>query len=534
MGQASPLANPVNFIDPTLQTQQAQLDRQQALAAQLRSSSFQDSPSNGGRVSWTQGLARLADALVGKSLQKKADTAQSDLAGKYGAALGRMFGGGQPQGAAPIDAAPDAPAQLLALPATDQSIDIPPQPQPPAAAPAPASMPAGAGAPSRGPLSLTGDPQQDMSMYAMAPDKYMEGVIASHSPVEFAKFLQQSGIDPSSPIGRQLMQSNLAKQNYVAPVTGRPGAIQRDPYTNQIIGVDPQNIEGLNPVVQNGQFTGSYTPAPGAAPGVAQMEAAKAGGRATQNPVQVFDPTTGAPMFSTQAQVAGAAHNGQPMQAGPGLGAQAAFNVTGTNSANAFQDISNGAADVPNRIYALNQMGQIAADPKAQFGAGSEGLNQFRGHLATLAQGMGIAAPTPLQATNANEFQKWATQYSARSGQELGLSGSDARTQLAVHATPNGEMTREALQSVIPQMVGIENAKQGYANAANSWQQQHGPQTVQQFRAEWNKVYDPAIYTHMSQGPQAFAGWVKSLSPAEAAAARQKYITLKSIGALPQ
>jgi len=83
-------------------------------------------------------------------------------------------------------------------------------------------------------------------------------------------------------------------------------------------------------------------------------------------------------------------------------------------------------------------------------------------------------------------------------------------------------------------MAGIEHAKQGYASAAVAWQQAHGPDTAQEFRAEWNKIYNPAIYTHMVQGPQAFVGWVKSLNPQQAAQVRQQYVQLKQLGALPQ
>jgi hypothetical protein len=549
-------ASPTALIAPDLAAQQQANQQQLALAQALREQSLQeDKVDPGSHVSWTQGLARLAEALAAKHDFKQANAQTGDMARQYATALRGQFGApSSPTPATAPDSAPaslgnalagnpqPAPAQIPnpsygsggidddgnQSPTMPAPVTVPAAPSQSALQPDPAPV-----APTMGPMSLSGNREQDMMQYEMAPEEYIKAVIASHSPTDFSKMLIQAGVDPNGPLGKQLMQAQIAKQNNIPLVSGRPGApmYRQD---GSVAAMSPQNIEGANPDIQDGRFTGAYSAAPGAAGVIASTAAAKAGGAATYHPMTAFDPTTGAPIITTDALAATAAAGGRPMEAGPRLGAAAAANVTGTNSANAFQDISNGAADVPNRIYALKNMASIVADPRSQFGPGSEASNTFKGTLAQIAQSAGIAAPSPAATTNADEFGKWATQYSARSGQELGLSGSDARTQLAVHATPNGEMTKQALQSVIPQMIGIETAKQGYATAANLWQQQHGPQTVQQFRTEWNKVYDPSIYTHMVQGHAAFAAWVNSLTPAQAAQTRQKYKVLYQIGALPQ
>lgn len=554
----------VNPLDPggaaALQVQQQAIQRQQAIAQQLQGDSFkEDQVAPGSRVSWTQGLARLADALVAKNIYKKAQGQQVDIATKQGQMMGRMFGldnsgigrgdyvspngpsdnvSNSPQRQNPVaqiadQLAPQAQAEAQANPMPADSAVVPPQaapqPQPPAPQPAPQEQ-------GRAPMSLSGNPVQDYTDYSMNPEEYTKQLIQQHAPNDMAKAVAQANAALArGDVGTATaLLQNIQKQNYIAPMNVRQGGMVYNPITKKIELQTAQAPEGS--MVNYGPDGKPINIAPieGGAAAIQTENAAKAVGSAAGDLVQVFDPATHQMVKVPKSAVLSGAANGQPpMAAAPPLGAGAAFDVTGKNSANAFQDISNGAADVPNRIYALKQMQTLTADPNSKFGAGSEGLNHFNSLLGTISQSTGIQFD-PKAATNANEFQKWATQYSARSGQELGLSGSDARTQLAVHATPNGEMTRQALQSVVPQMIGIENAKQGYAQAANVWQQNHGPQSVQEFRTEWNKVYNPSIYTHMAQGPQAFAAWAKGLSKSDAAQVRQQYIQLKQLGALPQ
>lgn len=541
----------VNPLDPggaaALQVQQQAIQRQQALAQALQSQSMDEiRVPSGSRVSWSQGLAKVAQALAAKSIYKKTQGQQVDLATKQGNMLGDMFGIKRPQTSpgdnvsntpqSPVaqiaaQLAPQAQAEAQANPMPADSAVVPPQaqPQPAPQQPMPQEQ-------TRAPMSLSGNPTQDYTDYSMNPEEYTKALIAQHAPNDMAKTIAQAraAMANGDIATAQALLANVGKQNYIPPVSVRQGGVALDPTTHQPIFQAAQAPEGSNVNYGPDGKAQSITPIEGGAAAIQTASAAKAVGGAAADFMQVFDPATHQMVnVPKSALLSGAAHGQMPTAAAPPLGADAAFKVTGTNSANAFQDISNGAADVPNRIYALKQMQTLTADPNSKFGVGSEGLNHFNSLLGTISQSTGIQFD-PKAATNANEFQKWATQYSARSGQELGLSGSDARTQLAVHATPNGEMTRQALQSVVPQMIGIENAKQGYAQAANVWQQNHGPQSVQEFRTEWNKVYNPSIYTHMAQGPQAFSAWAKSLSKSDAAQVRQQYIQLKQLGALPQ
>lgn len=547
-------ASPQALIAPDLIAQQQANEQQLALAQALREKAFQDDQvPAGSRVSWTQGLARLGEALAARKINKDANAKTGDMARQYAAALAAKFQAPQPAptaaatGAAlappqPADPSQDISGAMSGLNQQAQAVGVPVQnPQqassvPPVAAatdPAPAPpSPAGAGV-----WSLSGNPQQDMSDYMLNPDKYGEAVIASHAPVDMAKAVQQAqaAMARGDMATASALLANIQKQNNIPLVSGRPGAPMFD-HTGHIVGMSPQNIEGQNPVIENGAFTGAYTTAPGAMEGVQALSAAKAVGAASGDMVDVYNPATQSMIKVPKSVLLGnAANGGAPMQAGPALGEASAANVTGTNSANGFQAISEGAADVPNRKLALGQMAALVNDPNTILGPGSSTAAGFAGRFNTFAQTAGIPAHFNANTvTNGQEFQKWASQYSARSAQELGLQGSDARMNLAVHATPNGEMTAGALKAIIPQMVGFENAKQGRANAAVAWQQAHGPASLQQFNTAWNQIYDPKVYTLMAQGPKAFAGAVAQMKPAEAAQLRQKYIALKQAGALPQ
>lgn len=563
--------SPMTAVAPDLQVQQAQIQRQQALAQQLREMSMQDSPSNGGAVSWTQGLARVAQALRASKLQKSADARQTDLGRQQGAVLRSMFGMGSPAtGASAADApASDPPAPggntpsyanplaagvasaasqpiapggspsfgtdmgntLSSLTPEDGSAPPPPPSQTPASSPAPApaavSSSSAAGN-SPGPWSLTGSPAQDFSMYAMNPDEYGKAVIAAHAPVDMAKTMQQAraALDRGDMATAQALLANVEKQNYIAPVSVRAGGVALDPHTGKPMFQAVQAPEGSNVNYGPDGKAASITPIQGAGQAIQAAAAAKSFGSKAGELVQVYNPGTGQMEWRPQqAVLQGGAGGG--IAAGAPLGAQAAANVTGTNSANEFKTISDGAADVPNRKYALSQMAAIVADPKSVLGPGSEAWNHTIGKLATLT---GTDAPAT---SKYDEFSKWANQYSARSAQELGLSGSDARVQIAIHATPNGEMTKPALAAIIPQMVGLENAKQGQANAAVAWQRTHGAADVQAFRTQWNQVYDPRIYTAMAQGPAAVQHLMKTVSASDRQALIRKSQALAAMGALP-
>lgn len=595
-------SSPINFwnvLAPDQAVEQAQIDRRRALAQALMGQSLQSDVPQRGAMSWTQGAARLAQALSAGFVNRRADKQQPSLNQQLASQLRGNFGhygsGPNPDGTmsatsnvdtppqAPDIAAPGpvsagtAPSSLPAPPATpaprpantgqvsevpgdssstfDQAFGpdtlaalqngtpLPPIPQPQSAAPSVAAAPPAAAAnppapptaPSQpwqpGPWSLTGDPSTDMSLAAgMGLPAYLAKVADARMPTDFTRQLQQAGIDPKSYIARQLMQDQIGKLNYIAPATARGNSWSQNPTTGAW-SYHPAIPEGGEPVFDgNGNVVGVKS-LDGSLKLIEDVQGAKTRGQNRYEPITGYD-ANNRPVFTNKTDAAGGGAAGSGSIVRPSLppGYSAASDSTGKASAQVFQNISDMGADVPNRINALRQMQSLVNDPHTVLGPGSAQAANIKGILGTIAQSWGGQAPTSV--TNAAEFSKWASQYSARTAQELGLSGSDTRVQIAVHASPNGEMTRGALQAVLPQFIGMENAKQGYANAAVAWQQAHGPDTAQQFRTTWNRVFDPRLYAWSAEGPQSLTSHMQGLSKSDAITLRNKYLTLKQMGAI--
>lgn len=566
----------INPIDPVgSQVALQQLQRRQALVDAMREQSLAQIPDNGGRISWSQGAAKLAEAIASRVMQKKLDK-QSYNVGIQGANATRgMFGLGPVDGAPPQagDYTPgksgivagdqptvreDPGLQTLAnmrngrtqaqLPVDMSGLqpeDGSPAPPPPQAQPqqplmeqvggvAPPQAPQPA---QRGPWQLSDDPAADYAAYVANPEEYGKALIGARSPVEFAKKLVQSGIPQGSPLFNQLMQSNVAKENYIAPIMGRPGATMRDPINGQIIAQDPQSMQGLNPVIENGQWTGGYSLAPGAAEGEEAMAAARARGEAGSKPVQVFNPQTGQMEYRSAGEVTGGggaptrgAGGAGPIDAlyggggghfasAPAPGYTQAAGAAGTASGNAFAGIQQSGAGVPGRMQALREMA----------GALDRGLDTgpAQARFRETAQKLGIPG---VISDNAAEFNKWASQYSAQSAQELGLSGSDTRVNLTVHANPNGSMPKGAARQVIGTLYGIEAAKAARANMATAWARTK-PQDIGGFETEWRKNYDPKMFEVLQWSPAKRDAWVKALPPARRKDFAQRYDALDKLGA---
>lgn len=149
-----------------------------------------------------------------------------------------------------------------------------------------------------------GTAQQVLGM--MGPEKYAENMIAPNfKPAEIQAQLRAAGIDPNSSLGRQIAQRSLAKTNYVAPVEQRPGAVERDPFSNEVIGQNPSLPQGAaNIYDKSGQLAGSGM-VPGAAEAIAQSTGASTAGK-------VANEYTTLPTQGGGSTVVGGPHTGLP------------------------------------------------------------------------------------------------------------------------------------------------------------------------------------------------------------------------------
>lgn len=575
-------ASPQALLAPDLSVEQQQAQRAQDLAAALRQMSMEPIDAGKGNIAWTQGAAKLAQALAGRIVQGRADKAQLKLnqafAGRMGAMFGQPGGGGQASGVGgapspPSSIAPPAAPQVAApiqpppmRPQADPLAPLPEQPVPQQAPPQPqmALQPQEASQqppqqPQRGPWSLSGDPRQDMSAYMLNPEEYGKAVIASHAPTDLAKMMMQAGIDPNSPLGHQLMQAQIAKQNYTAPVNGRPGSVLRDAYDpTHVIGYDPASINGAFPVFGADGMPTGYQQAPGAAQAMGVVAAAEAGGKGAggapydlvtvvgpdgtphQIPKSLLTGGGGAPSSASPAGGGGSLNGyyGRGGQSGAhatnqsGLApqAQTAATTAGTNSANGFQAAIDEGAKSKDAVRSLNLI--MDAAKGLPTGAGSERIADLKSGWNAVVGAVGL--PNALKAdpgaiAKFNEMSKNAANLAQQLSSGAGANGTDARLANALRSLPGAHYSPAAIQEVGLNLKGLASAANARSIAAANWQQQHGPGSYSQFQSTWQKAYNPDLFYHVQKGD--LSKWSGGMSASARARVLDQYRTLKGLGA---
>lgn len=546
--------SPQALIAPDLAVEQQQIERQRALADALRAQSLENDVPRQGAVSWTQGVAKLAQALSANKLQKRADQRQMAINQAYASQVGNLFGGVPAKGGDPASGGGDAsngPSPSFNAAFTPQAMQAVQngQPAPPVQEPAPEPQTY-----QPGPLSLSGNPGQDMALYAQDPQEYVKQVIATHAaaqmPTDFTKLLVQSGIDPNSPLGRTLMQSQIAKQNYVAPVNGRPGSTIRDPFNpSQILGYDAPTINGTFPTYgANGMPTG-YQLAPGAAEAAATMEAATSGAKAAaQAPydlITVVDPATGAQYQVPKSSITGgavpaggglngyygrgaSAGGGAPLtnQSGLGPGASEAAKTSGGASATAFNDAIQRGTNAPNALRTLDTILQAASGLQTGTGAGAISAIKSGVNAAT---GMHVFDPRDIA-----KFDEIKKNAASLAGQlSSGPTGTDARLNNAIEQLPNANYSPEAIKNVGYMLKGKIMGDQAGAQAAAKWMQQNGPNSYPQFQTAFQQAYEPEMFEAMARDrdrPGTFKSWMRQISPQRRADIVSRLQRLRDLG----
>lgn len=221
---------------PDQQVDALRLQRQQEIAAQLlREGTTPIDPNRSAGmyvvpIQPAEGLAKLAAALSGGLMQSRVDEGMQGLANQNMQRMGELFSDGR--------ATPAQYGNALAGGADT------------------GAAPAAPGA--RGPLSLTGDAQRDMALYLMSPDKYTEIALGRYGATDLTKTLSALGIDPRSPLGQQIGQQWIAKQNLIPPMEASPGATLVHPITGQPLRTLPNN--GVQTDWVNGRPVASPVP----------------------------------------------------------------------------------------------------------------------------------------------------------------------------------------------------------------------------------------------------------------------------------
>ena len=632
-----PAVQTVNFLSPVdqvqAQIQQQQAARQQALADALRQSSLQGIPVNQGPISWTQGLAKLAEAIAANHVNRNAMASQySGAANAYnaqarmmgapgnvvdasqnpyasnesgrnlGQRLGDFIRGGAPIGVpqAPAGQPPAGPGTTPSMAgANAQSASIVPQqigpaptipaggitppqngpvpqlpapsqgamaapptvdpavggqpPMPSAAPPAAAPVPNGAPPPMRSPLALTPNWQANMLLSQSNPEEYSKAVIGQNTPTDLGKMMAQAGIDSSSALGHQILQANIAKQNYIAPVNARGGSWTINPDGSK--DYNPNLPEGSEPMYdRKGNVVGIRT-MDGVVQSIGDLAAAKAGGAAKYNLTQVMGPdgdmhsvpvanvaggapggggTPGAPASGGLNGFYGRGPTGAPAApggnvSGLGPGNQSAATTAGGNSANGFNQAIQGGVDAKNAIRTLTNI--TTAAQGLQTGEGAGALNELKSGVNVLAGQVGLH---PFDTRNIAAFDEIkknaATLGNQLSSGATGGGGTDARLSNALSALPNTNYSPAAIQEVGTNLKSLQQAAIGRSQAATQWQGQNGANSFPQFQQAWQKAYNPDLYYHIQKGD--VSQWVGGMGKSAAAQVLGQYRQLKALGGL--
>jgi hypothetical protein len=556
IAQPNPMSGALlSLAAPDYQIQQLRAQRAYALAQALQQQALEPIDGHGGAISWTQGLAKIADALVGAGANRRADRQMIAANQALANGLKGLFGAGQVPGGSATAAAPaqtPTPAAFVPgqAPAPGQPDPLAPLPDaPPQAASTPPSAPPPAPTGGASPMSLTGDPNRDLALYMMNPDAYTQqlatvaGKGATPTDMEVTvAHARQALRNGDIPTATALLGS-VQKNNYIAPVSVRPGAPLYDPVQHKVIFQAARVGEGQGADYQTNPQTGQIEPTrvyniPGATEAAAAqagaVAGAQAGAKAPFDTITTYNPQTGQMEVRPKSDVTGGGHSlnsyygvggsgapqaagGHALPAGPSLGQTSAFDAYGKGSANAFLNTQEISKESPQRVQALREMQTLIAGPNAL----STGPTAAR--LQHLAEEHGLPFG---YSNNAFVFNKDAARFVAQSASDLGLNGSDARLGMMANASPNMKMTPEALKVVIPTMIGLEYAKMAKATAAANFAQ-HNPAGNAQFESQWRQAYDPRMFTAYAEGG------AKALAQAPAKLRQQwlkDYRTLKGMG----
>jgi hypothetical protein len=217
-------------------------------------------------------------------------------------------------------------------------------------------------------------------------------------------------------------------------------------------------------------------------------------------------PTFGAP------SAPGGGQDGAPagfLPSGPKIGASAAADVTGSESAKQGIGLQTLADGVPQRKALLGNiegaLSQFTAGPASDWTRVAKTI----ANQGVVSMG-GQPVFDPSKIASQEEFNKQAVQLAQSQFQALGGTGTDAKLNSTMHTSPNSALSNLGNSGIIAMLKGNEDAIAVKNQAWQTWLGAgHGPETYGQFSAQFNKVYDPRAFQF------------QYLSPADQAKARK-------------
>lgn len=525
---------------PQFQGNLYDLQTKQALAQALMQKGLQGDlenyrPTGGGyayvpKYGAGSAIAQLGQALLGGALQQQASQGLTDLGAQQAAAYQQMF-------------APTTETQQA-------TVDMPPTQQ------APLSFGLGtgggftAGAPDAARAALgnalapqvtrtTQAPLNPMGMNPQAagflaqtiglPEFAKSFIAPSFKPTDATLAAMQGGFNP-----QLANQAQFRKDTYVPPTAGGAGTVYRDPFTNQVIGSNPNIGEGMQPVYdQSGRFVGTM-PIAGYTGTVGAIEGARAQGRATGEVQQVFNPQTQQMEIVPRSQVLGAqggatggglgtgrlGGGGGAFAAAPALGAPEAAAVEGKGQAEAGLRLQQEAGAAPQQRLFIRELRQTMqgfdpGNPKADW-------------ALTMKKMVNTANPfgntfDPHKIASQEQFNKAANQLAMAQFKDLNSGGANSTLETSMKSNPNATISRLGNKGILDLLQGNVDAKERMGQEWQRWKESNGPGSYSKFQTEWSKSYDPQVFMVPYQSKEEAAKMVNAMTPQERKVFQQKF-----------
>jgi hypothetical protein len=444
-------------------------------------------------------------------------------------------------------------------------------------APAPASP---ASAPSGG-SSMFGVPR-DVGIPTLlfgGPQELAKTISSYNTPTDFQKLLAASGIDPSSALGKQLTQAQIAKLNNIPLQAGRAGAPMYNAQ-GEVVAMAPKIPDNAIPQIENGRVVG-VTPLPGGNQ-IAQTNAyAAAAGKAQTTPMTAYKGMN--PVFTNQLVAAqqgdvqpqpGVAGkfdfskdspeaisaaiesipnpqdranaraafekqlraNSQPLTPGLAPGVAESQGALAGGNAKRYNDALNLAADSKMRVNVYDNILNLSREG-IQTGPTSQFQNNVKGVFASVPGVDSLFPGVQKDVSNFQELNKFLYQNAQRNWQAAGGTGTDAQLEAFSHSSPNDKMFPQALQAMAQWGKAGELALQGKTDAMQAWKDAQGGNVanLDQFEKVWRNNFDPVLYQLKVMDPAqqtAFVNNLKFSNPKGYQALMAKAQSLKQLGGL--
>lgn len=328
----------------------------------------------------------------------------------------------------------------------------------------------GVGSSPLNPLGM--NPGMAAMMMMQSPDKYWETQATAYKPAEIVQQIRAAGIDPNSALGRQIAQQSIAKANYIAPTSLRPGGFMYDPMSGSMQQL-PNVPEGFTAVRgQNGQW--QIVPVQGALDAMGASAAAKAGGSAQYQLREVWDPNyidpaTGQKGGFVQQSVANVANaaNGAAPNAPLGIRNNNPGNLRPGGQFAQYPDMETGLRKLDENLQSYGKQGiNTLAGVISKWAPPSE--NDTQSYIKDAASRLGISPNQKIDLSNPLVRQSIATAIALRENGPQGVFGGG---NAAPQTKQSGPMASQAPAGFVKgqeDLQGDLTKKWGALNEANS------------------------------------------------------------------